>query len=336
MNNFDKIQLYLDDKMSHSEKNSFEKRIAVDQDLSVEIELQRQENLAIEKLAHLQLKQRIIELDQKNTANKSNSKKSSSQISKFVIVLILLTAISLLAFFLLRQQRSIDSEMEMNESNQNLIENPVQDGSKKEIKSTNEKNEAIQKQNSTKKAEVNKPSSPIIKKKQNKVKPDQKVIPEVKKINEDKYKILALSNLSKNTSNLRGDSGEINTDADWNVVLNFIQDKQYLSAITLIDSFNDDNIYYLDAQLKKAQCLMKVSKFKEASVIYKYLIQEGDDFIIDTYEYEMLISLVGQLPKTDAEFRALYKKLISNSDFTYSSELEKVKEDLQKLGFSFE
>ena len=334
MKNFDRIQKYLKNKMDSSKLKAFEKEIEENKDLALEVELQNQENLALRTMAKDQLKKKIASLDQKHKvelpSKKNEPKIISLAQSKYLRPLLAAASMALLILFgyNILKDRSSSNEM-VDDGNTEL---PIELPQNKIDEPTTEDEADVE--NIAIDEPLKKPPKkeiPTTSKKENKN--QEKDIP---KTNPVDYGLIAMNNTLGSQSVLRGEKVVSITDEEWkNISINF-NAKKYDEVILLVEKMSIDNPFYLDAKLKKAQALLFSSKFEQANLAYKDLISNGDEFIIDTYNYEMLLSLAGQLPSKKQAFNTLLNDLEANPDFTYQKEIIKLKTSLQKVNFNFE
>jgi len=321
MKNFDKIDKYLKGKMDSAEERVFEKSLKDNEELAVEFELQKQENLAIRNIAFNMLKKNIKALDL-NGGDDINEVEPNSGINEqkkgsnlFVITLSII-ALFILGLLLYNWSYNMNGTEEK--------EKPIE-----KIENT------TQKQNTTQ--EKIKITAPIKESKPEIIRPEEKPN-SVKRLKNSPsetidYKLIAAANLPKNI-NTRGNEDFVGgPNSEWNSINEFIKQNELDKALELINNLNKDNGYYLDARLLKAQTYLRTNRFSEAASEYRYLIKEGDAFIMDTYQYELLLSLLGQLPETSAIFKKMLKELENNPDFTYQENISKIKIDLKKVNF---
>lgn len=343
MNNFDRIEDYLKNRMSGVERELFEKEMESNESLAIEFELHKQENIALKSSAFDLLKKNIEELDKENLIDTENEKVNSNSIKpnkikkskSFLKQLFIVSAIgllSLLAYQYLRKQKpNTENEVQKIKEKEEIIKE-TQNDIKTTIESKNNNTsvspiDGSKKQKKIIKPPKEEPKKEIEKKTQAKEEPKK----------EPNYKMMAMANiLSESDSWARDDGVTSISNPEWkNIIENYKQAK-YKSTIDLANKLSDSHPYYWDAKHIVAKSFLKSSKFLQAEEVYKKLIETEDDFQMDIYQYEMLISLLGQLPQKEKAFKKLFKSVDSNPDFTYGQEINKIKNDLTKVSFSFE
>ena len=335
MKNFERIERYLNDEMESAEKEAFENECSLNKDLSIEVELQNQENLAIKSIALERLKKKIKDLDankDQDIKKESGGPPSEDKSYKYLwLVFVLMLIACVLGMFAIQYNKvqQYDNEIHIDEKGniEKIQENtapinkiqhsPVQKGKLKD-----DGKEILP----SKSKKIDRPS------KQREIK-NNNIKPSTKEVD---YKLIAMANLPKEISNLRGEKKDASVNEKWSIINDLISTEKFSQAIENIDVIPKANPFFIDAQHLKAKVLLKTSNYKAAAEIYRSLLIDGDLFIIDTYQYELLISYLGQLPSASSKFKALLAELDANPDFTYKNEVEKIKSDLLKVKFNFE
>jgi tetratricopeptide (TPR) repeat protein len=326
MKNFDKIDKYLKGEMGVEEERVFEKAIEVNEELAVEVELQKQENLALRNLAFNLLKKNIKSLDLNNaddiSEDKANANKSIEKQNKGTrLFMLLLAIIGLIIIGMLIQNWSgKNTEKKAKAKPFEKVDKipPTENIAKDTVIAIEAKKE---------------PSTKIIRSKEKRN--IREKIKETPKKTID-HKAIAAANFIKKI-NTRGQESFVSTESsEWNTINELITQNKLNEAIDSINILTEKNDYYLDARLLRAQIHLRTNRFSEATIDYQYLLKEGDEFIKDTYQYELLLSLLGQLPQTSVIFKETFKALEDDPDFTYQEEMAKIKADLIAVNFNFE
>ncbi|MFT5168291.1 MAG: hypothetical protein ACI8P3_003532 [Saprospiraceae bacterium] len=311
MKNFDKIERYLKNEMEVSEKEAFEKEMKKDEKLAIEVELQKSENIALEGLAFDVLKKEIAALDQENKKdllidNDSTKVVSMTPRSSYFRPLAIAASIALLllaGYFVLKEK---------NPDQPDIVENP--DSTPKETPGVKE---AI--------PEVPTPKEEIAQTPKKQPKIDPIPLPD--------YTGIAMAGRAEDfATNIRG-NGKEETDAEWKIMLEKFSNKKYTEVVSLIDAMNPEHQFYVDARQLKAESLFLTSKFAAAAKMYKGLLENGDDFQKDSYEYELLRCLVAQLAKTKPAVDSLFEKILTNPDHIYLEDAKKLQGKLQEVGY---
>ncbi len=314
MKNFDKIERYLKEEMESSERVDFEIEIANDEDLAIEVALQRSENAALEGLAFDILKNEIAALDQEESDRKAILEASTKVVvleprKRYFRPLVIAASIALLlmaGYFILRNKNIETPE---------IVETPDPPKEESEIKNEapiipDPKEEIVKTPNEEEKEKLNIEPIPL---------PD--------------FRGIAMAGQAGDyAANIRGNGSE-ETDADWKLLLEKFSAKEYVEVISLVDAMDDKHQFYVDARQLKGESLFYSSKFAAAAEIYTGLLEDGDDFQKDSYEYELLRSLIAQLPKTKSSTDLLFNKILTNPDHSYLKDAEKLQGKLKAVGF---
>ncbi len=309
MKNFDKIEKYLNGEMEAEEKVLFEVLIKEDKALATEVELQRAESVALEGLAFDLLKEDIAGMDQKKEEESEDKIVPLKRRRNYISILAIAASIAFLlmaGYYLLKDKKDAPPEI----VEQPKITPETDPDNKKELpEELKEDKEQI----------VQTP-------KEDKPKPPKEIIPD--------YRGIAMATRPADfVTNVRGKYTADAENPEWeNIVENFEQ-KQYDQSIQLVDALSKEHDFYFDGQQLKAESLLLSAKYKEASKIYKSLIQDGDEFQKDVYEIDLLTSLVAQLPATKKQVDDLFNTIITNTDHTYGDDAKRIQDALKKAGY---
>lgn len=333
MKNFERIDKYLKDKMDAEEKHSFEQEINEQEALAIEVELQKQENIALKSMTFDLLKKNIQALDEENlkktTVEESTTKVVQLPKKNNWRLLAVAASIALITFIGIRLLNQPIAEIEVVEEEQPKLEQPKEIINETPIEEKNIEEEIV-----VEEPKLTPPKKSTPSQKEEKIRETPKEI--IATPAPVDYGLIAMANIPENLSTIRGEAIESIPDEEWKQMNRLFSESKYAEVISLANKMPEDYDYYLDTKLLKAQAFLKSFQFAQATSTYQELISNGDEFLTDTYQHEMLLSLLGQLPNSTDAFKALLKEIDANSDFTYQEEVQKIKTSLKKVNFNFE